>query len=109
MIAFEPLDRETRIALPDAVGPVVHARVRRFLTKAADRYLAMAAEECGRTTAGRRATTTIYDVNGLTSIALEELAGIIFTNCDAAQLYVRLPNGVTGNLTRDSISAESCA
>ena len=48
MIAFEPLGKELRIVLPDAVGAVVHGRVRLFLSDNADAYLAAPAKAAGQ-------------------------------------------------------------
>ena len=100
MIAFEPLGAEVRITLPDAVGPVVHGRVRLFLSDNADAYLATAGEGSWRGFAGKPESVTIYHAIGLAGSMLEELAGMILANSQAAALYVRLPNGSTGRFTR---------
>jgi hypothetical protein len=103
MIAFEPLGEEIRIVLPEAVGAVVHGRVRLFLSDNADAYLATVGE--GIT--GKPEPATIYHAIGLGSSMLEELAGMILANSKPAALCVRLPDGSTGRFTRAGWKARS--
>jgi hypothetical protein len=100
MIAFEPLGREIRIVLPDAVGAVVHGRVRLFLSDNADAYLATAGEGSWPGITGKPERVTIYHAIGLGSSMLEELAGMILANSKPGALYVRLPDGTAGKFTR---------
>ena len=97
MIAFEPLGEEIRIVLPDAVGAVVHGRVRLFLSDNADAYLATAGEGSWPGTTGKPEPVRAI---GLGGSMLEELAGMILANSKPAALYVRLPDGSTGRFTR---------
>ena len=60
MIAFEPIGKEIRIVLPDAVGAVVHGRVRLFLSDYADAYLATAGEGSWPGITGKSEPVTIY-------------------------------------------------
>jgi len=103
MIIFEPLGAETRIALPDAVGPVVQGHVRRFLSETAGAYAASNANGYWPGPAAKPERATIYDVIGLSSAALEELARMILANSDAVALYVRLPDGTAGSFTRAAV------
>ena len=107
MIAFEPLGEEIRIVLPDAVGAVVHARVRLFLSDNADAYLATAGEGNWPGITGKPEPVTIYHAIGLGSSMLEELAGMILANSKPTVLYVRLPDGSTGRFTRAGWKARS--
>ncbi len=100
MIAFEPLGEEARIVIPDAVGAVVHGRVRLFLSDNADAYLATAGEGSWPGITGKPEPVTIYHAIGLGSSMLEELAGMILANSRPATLYIRLPDGSTGRFTR---------
>jgi hypothetical protein len=100
MIAFEPLGEEARIVIPDAVGAVVHGRVRLFLSDNARAYLATAGEGRWPGITGKPEPVTIYHAIGLGSSMLEELAGMILANSKPAALYVRLPDGSTGRFTR---------
>ena len=100
MIAFEPLGEEARIVIPDAVGAVVHGRVRLFLSDNARAYLATAGEGSWPGITGKSEPVTIYHAIGLGSSMLEELAGMILANSKPAALYVRLPDGSTGRFTR---------
>jgi hypothetical protein len=100
MIAFEPLGEEIRIVLPDAVGAVVHGRVRLYLSDNADAYLATAGEGSWPGITGKPEPLTIYHAIGLGGSMLEELAGMILANSKPAALYVRLPDGSTGRFTR---------
>jgi len=96
---FEPLGAETRIVLPDAVGPVVHGRMRLFLSDNAAGYTATAGEGTWLGIAGKPESVTIYDVIGLSSTVLEDLARMILASSEAIGLYVRLPNGTVGRFT----------
>jgi hypothetical protein len=100
MLAFEPLGEETRIVLPDAVGAVVHGRVRLFLLENADAYTATAGEGTKLGMSGKSEPVTIYHAIGLGEAMLEELAGMILANGQPAALYVRRPDGTTGRFTR---------
>jgi len=100
MIAFEPLGEEIRIVLPDAVGAVVHGRVRLFLSDNADAYLATVGEASSPRITGKPEPVTIYHAIGLGGSMLEELAGMILANSKPAVLYVQLPDGSTGRFTR---------
>ena len=100
MIAFEPLGEEARIVIPDAVGAVVHGRVRLFLSDNADAYLATAGEGSWTGITGKPEPVTIYHAIGLGSSMLEELAGMILANGRPAMLYIRLPGSSTGRFTR---------
>src|SRR5438132_13950063 len=99
MIAFEPLGEEIRIVLPDAVGAVVHGRVRLFLSDNADAYTAIAGE-CTWLGTGQPEPVTIYHAVGLGDAMIEKLAGMILVNSKPAAHYVRLPEGSTGRFTR---------
>lgn len=105
MIIFDPLGAETRIVLPDALGPVVHGRVRRFLSETAKAYAASHRAWYWPGPAAKPEHTTIYEVIGLSSAALEQLAGMILANSDAVTLYVRLPNGTAGIFARTAIES----
>src|SRR5712675_291407 len=98
MIAFEPLGEEARIVIPDAVGAVVHGRVRLFLSDNADAYLATAGEGSWTGITGKPEPVTIYHAIGLGSSMLEELAGMLLANSRQATLYIRLPDGSPGML-----------
>jgi hypothetical protein len=100
MIAFEPLGEEIRIVLPDAVGAVVHGRVRLFLSDNAAAYLATVGEASSPRITGKPEPVTIYHAIGLDGSMLEELAGMILANSKPASLYVRLTDGLTGRFTR---------
>jgi hypothetical protein len=100
MITFEPLGGEIRIVVPDAVGAVVHGRVRLFLSDNADAYLATAGEGSWPGIRRKSEPVTIYHAIGLGSSMLDELAGMILANSQPAALYVRLPDGTAGKFTR---------
>jgi hypothetical protein len=100
MLAFEPLGEEIRIVLADAVGAVVHGRVRLFLLENADACTATAGEGTRLGMAGKSEPVTIYHAIGLGDAMLEELAGMILANSKPAALYVRLPDGTAGKFTR---------
>ena len=100
MITFEPLGGEIRIVVPDAVGAVVHGRVRLFLLENADAYTATAGEGAKLGMSGKSEPVTIYHAIGLGSSMLDELAGMILANSQPAALYVRLPDGTAGKFTR---------
>src|SRR6478672_4005 len=100
MIAFEPIGKEIRIVLPDAVGAVVHGRVRLFLSDYANAYLATAGEGSWPGITGKPEPVTIYHAIGLGSSMLEELVGMILANSEPAALYVWLPDGTAGKVTR---------
>jgi hypothetical protein len=100
MLAFEPLGEEIRIVLPDAVGAVVHGRVRLFLLDNADACTAIAGEGTRLGMAGKSEPVTIYHAIGLGDAMLEELAGMILANSQPAALYVRLSDGTAGRFTR---------
>ena len=106
MISFEPLGAETRIILPEAVGPIVQGRVRRFLLGNAEAYAARNAEGFWPGIGAKPQRATIYDVIGLSSAALEELANMILADSAAVALHVRLPNGTAGCFTRAAIEAD---
>ena len=100
MIAFEPLGKEIRIVLPDAVGAVVHGRVRLFLSDNANAYMATVGEGSWPEITGKPEPVTTYHAIGMTEAMLEELAGMILANSKAAALFVRLPDGTAGKFTR---------
>jgi hypothetical protein len=60
MITFEPLGAEIRIVLPDAVGAVVHGRVRLFLSDNANAYMATASEGSWPGITGKPEPVTTY-------------------------------------------------
>ncbi len=99
MITFEPLGAEIRIVVPDAVGAVVHGRVRLFLSDNADAYTAIAGEGTWLDT-GQPEPVTIYYAVGLGDAMIEQLAGMILANSKPAAHYVALPNGAAGRFTR---------
>ena len=107
MIAFEPLGTEIRIVLPDAVGAVVHGRVRLFLSDNADAYLATAGDGSWLGIAGKPEPATIYHAIGLGGSMLEELAGVILANSQVPAIYVRLADGSTGRFARTGLKARS--
>src|SRR5258705_8649621 len=107
MIAFEPLGTEVRIVLPDAVGAVVHGRVRLFLTDNAEGDLATPGDGSWLGIAGKPEPVTIYHAIGLGRSMLEELAGMILAHGQPAALYVRLPDGSTGRFTPAGWKARS--
>jgi hypothetical protein len=107
MITFEPLGVETRIILPNGVGPIVLGRIRQFLTETAKAYAASNGEGCWPGLAAKLQRVTIYDVIGLSSLALEELANMVLASSEASALYVRLPDGTAGSFTRAAIEAGS--
>jgi hypothetical protein len=100
MIVFEPLGEEIRIVLPDAVGAVVHGRVRLFLSDNADAYTAIAGEGRRLGITGQPEPVTIYHAVGLDDTMLKELAGMILANSKPAAGCVLPPNGTTGWFTR---------
>ena len=100
MIVFEPLGEEIRIVLPDAVGAVVHGRVRLFLSDNADAYMATAGEGSWPGVTGKPEPVTIYHAIGLGTSRLEELAGMILANSKPAALYAGLPHDKAGRFTR---------
>jgi len=100
MIVFEPLGEEIRIILPDAVGAVVHGRVRRFLSDNADAYTATASDGSRLGTTGKPGPVTIYHALGLDDAMIEELAGMILANSKPAALYAGLPHDKAGRFTR---------
>ncbi len=103
---FHTARRRTRIAVPKAVGAVVQARVRRFLAGTAAGYAATSGRRCWLDAGAKLEPATIYDVNGLSSTALEELADMILNNSATPALYVRLPNGTAGSFTQVSTETE---
>jgi hypothetical protein len=100
MITFEPLGAEIRIVVPDAVGAVVRGRIRLLLSENSDGFTATAGEASWLGIAEKPEPVTIYDVIGLTSTVLEELADIILANSEATALYARLPDGTAGRFAR---------
>jgi len=100
MIVFEPLGEEIRIILPDAVGAVVHGRVRLFLSDNADAYTATASDGSRLGTPGKPGPVTIYHALGLDDAMIEELAGMILANSKPAALYAGLPHDKAGRFTR---------
>jgi hypothetical protein len=106
MISFEPLEAETRIILPEAVGPIVQGRIRRFLLETAQAFAASNGEGFWPGIGAKPQRVTIYDVIGLSSAALEELADLILADGAAIALQVRLPNGTAGYVTRAAIEAD---
>jgi len=105
MISFDPLGAETRIILPDAVGPIVQGRIRRFLLETAQAFAASNGEAFWPGIGAKPQRVTIYDAIGLSSAALEELADMILADSEAVALHVRLPNGTAGCFTRTAIEA----
>jgi hypothetical protein len=99
MITFEPLGAEIRIVLPDAVGAVVHGRVRLFLSDNADAYTAIAGEGTWLG-AGQPEPVTIYHAVGLSDPMIERLAGMILVNSKPAAHYVGCPDGAAGRFAR---------
>ena len=100
MIAFEPLGKELRIVLPDAVGAVVHGRVRLFLSDNADAYTTTAGEGSRLGITGKPEPVTIYQAIGLDDAMIEELAGMILANSKPIALCAGLPHDKAGRFTR---------
>ena len=97
MIIFEPLGGKIRIVVPDAVGAVVHGRVRLFLSDNADAYPATAGEGSWPGITEKSEPVTIYHAIGLGSLMLDELAGMILANSQPAALYVVFPTARPGS------------
>ena len=106
MISFEPLGAEIRIIVPDIVGAVVRGRIRLFLSENSDGFTASAGEASWLGVVEKTEPATVYDVIGLTSIALEELANMILANSEGVVLYARLPDGTAGLFARDIDACE---